>query len=165
MRAVMKSLEEVGAARSIVIDEDGVILAGNATVEAAGQLGIENVQIVETDGNTLVAVRRTGLTNRQKERLAILDNRAGELAEWDATVLAELLEDGLPLDDLFHSEELSKLLEDAVTDITGIKAMDGGEVGIPEQFMVMVTCTDEARQTELLEQLTAEGWTCRALMS
>ena len=36
-----KALNEVGAARSIVIDEQGVVLAGNATIEAAGRAGIE----------------------------------------------------------------------------------------------------------------------------
>jgi ParB-like chromosome segregation protein Spo0J len=71
------SLQEVGAARSIVVDEDGVILAGNATVTAAAQAGIHRVRIIDTDGSELVAVRRTGLTPEQKRRLALLDNRTG----------------------------------------------------------------------------------------
>jgi len=33
------ALHEVGAARSIVIDEDGVVLAGNGVVEAAALAG------------------------------------------------------------------------------------------------------------------------------
>jgi len=92
LSTIVDSLHQVGAARSIVIDENGVILAGNATVEAAGQAGIERVQVVETDGNTLVAVRRTGLTQEQKTKLALADNRSAELAEWDIDVLAEIVE-------------------------------------------------------------------------
>lgn len=78
---IENALNEVGAARSIVIDEDGRILAGNATVEAAAQAGIERVQVVDADGETLIAVRRSGLTEEQKRRLALFDNRAAELEE------------------------------------------------------------------------------------
>jgi DNA modification methylase len=87
---IERSLQDVGAARSIVIDENGVILAGNGTVEAAGQIGIERVRVVEADGNEIIAVRRTGLTDQQKVALALFDNRTSELAEWDTEVLADL---------------------------------------------------------------------------
>src|SRR5690349_25083987 len=43
---IQDALQEVGAARSIVIDEAGTILAGNATVEAAAAAGITRVQVV-----------------------------------------------------------------------------------------------------------------------
>lgn len=68
--SIVNSLHKVGAARSIVIDENNVILAGNGLVEAAGEAGIEKVRIVEADGNTVIAVRRTGLTPKQKAELA-----------------------------------------------------------------------------------------------
>ncbi|MDP9353734.1 MAG: ParB N-terminal domain-containing protein, partial [Chloroflexota bacterium] len=87
------ALREVGAARSIVVDEAGVILAGNATVQAAMQAGLSRVRVVEADGTDLVAVRRSGLTPEQKRRLALHDNRAAELAEWDTEVLASLADE------------------------------------------------------------------------
>lgn len=108
---IVDSLHEVGAARSIVIDEDGRILCGNGTVDAAAEAGIEKVQVVDVDGETLVAVRRTGLTESQKTRLALLDNRSAETAEWDATVLAAMAEDGVKLDDLFCDDELTAILK------------------------------------------------------
>jgi ParB-like chromosome segregation protein Spo0J len=106
------SLREVGAARSIVVDETGTILAGNATVQAASQVGIERVRVIETDGSELVAVRRTGLSPEQKRRLALFDNRAAELAEWDAGVLAALA-DETDLSALWDDEELSAILAHA----------------------------------------------------
>jgi hypothetical protein len=106
------ALTEVGAARSIVIDEDGTILAGNATVQAASQVGIEKVRIIETDGTELVAVRRTGLTPEQKRRLALFDNRAAALAEWDAGVLAALA-DEIDLSALWEDDELAAILAQA----------------------------------------------------
>ena len=106
-----KALGEVGAARSIVIDEHGVVLAGNATIEAAARAGIEKVQVVDADGETIIAVRRTGLTAKQKTRLALYDNRTAELADWDADVIADLLATERELlDGLFADDELSKLI-------------------------------------------------------
>lgn len=100
------SIVEVGAARSIVIDEDGVILAGNATVEAARAAGLTKLHVVDADGDTLVAVRRSGLSAREKTRLALADNRAAELAGWDADVLAGV-----------DRQDLASLWDDAETDI------------------------------------------------
>lgn len=105
------ALHEVGAARSIVIDEDNVILAGNGVVEAAAQAGIERVQVVEADGETIIAVRRTGLTPAQKTRLALFDNRVAELASWDTAVLAELIEaDAKAVDGMFSEQEMAALM-------------------------------------------------------
>ncbi len=106
------ALREVGAGRSIVVDEAGVILAGNATVTAAMQVGLTRVRVVEADGTELVAVRRTNLTPEQKRRLALFDNRAAELAEWDTEVLASLA-DELDLSDLWEPDELADILAQA----------------------------------------------------
>lgn len=106
---LVSSLQEVGAARSIVIDEDNNILAGNGTIQAAAEAGIERVHVVDADGETIIAVRRSGLTESQKKRLAVLDNRTGELAEWDAEILQELSGE-IDLADIWHEDELNELL-------------------------------------------------------
>ena len=59
---IKESLQRYGAARSVVIDENNRILAGNGTVEGAKAAGIKNVRIIETEGDEIIAVRRTGLT-------------------------------------------------------------------------------------------------------
>lgn len=102
---IVRSLQEVGAARSIVIDENNKILAGNGVVEAAGIAGIEDVQIIDASGNSIIAIRRSGLTPEQKKRLALFDNRAAELAEWDISVLKVEFEAGL-LEGMFSNKEL-----------------------------------------------------------
>lgn len=106
---IVKSLQEVGAARSVVVDELGNILAGNGTVQAAAEAGIDRVHVVDADGETIIAVRRTGLTDKQKKRLAVLDNRTGELAEWDTGILAELAKD-VDLSDVWNENEFNLLL-------------------------------------------------------
>jgi hypothetical protein len=85
-----QSLSQFGAARSIVIDEEGTILAGNGTVEAAAAAGITKVQVVDADGDTLIAVRRSDLSPDEKIGLALADNRTADLAEWDVPQLEEL---------------------------------------------------------------------------
>jgi DNA modification methylase len=109
LAAIQASLQEVGAARSIVIGETGTILADNATVEATGILGLTRVRVIDTDGTDLVAVRRTGLTPDQKRTLALADNRTAELADWDPDVLA-ILADDFDLSGLWEPDELADLI-------------------------------------------------------
>jgi hypothetical protein len=54
-------------------------LAGNGVVEAASAAGITKVRVVEADGQTLIAVRRSGLTPDQKRDLAIYDRELAAL--------------------------------------------------------------------------------------
>lgn len=109
VQTIVNALHEVGAARSIVIDEHDVVLAGNGVVEGAAQAGIERVRVIDADGEEIIAVRRRGLTDEQKTRLALYDNRASELAEWDVDVIAELAEDNA-LDGLFNENEIDRIL-------------------------------------------------------
>jgi hypothetical protein len=104
------ALRTVGAARSIVIDEAGVVLAGNGVVDAAAEAGITNVQIVDTDGETIVAVRRSGLSDEQKRQLALYDNRTAELASWNVAQLAQDKADGLDLQPFWNDGELAILI-------------------------------------------------------
>ena len=95
-------------ARSIVIDEDGMILAGNGVVEAAAEVGITRMRIVEADGEEVIAVRRTGLTPEQKRALAIYDNRTAELATWNVEQLLADQAAGLPLQPWWSPKELGR---------------------------------------------------------
>lgn len=107
---IVDALHRVGAARSIVIDEDNRILAGNATVDAAAEAGIEIIRVIEASGHEIIAVRRRGLTNEQKRYLAMADNRAAELATWDLDQLQADADSGLDLSAFFEPTELADLL-------------------------------------------------------
>lgn len=107
---ITSSLGEVGAARSIVIDEDNVILAGNGVLQAAKAAGIENVRVVEADGQTIIAVRRSGLTAEQKKKLAYFDNRTAELADWSPEQVLADLDAGFDLSGLWDKNEIDELL-------------------------------------------------------
>lgn len=106
---IRAALGDVGAGRSIVIDGRGIVRAGNATVQAALAEGGFKLRVVDTDAKTLVAVRRRDLSDDALTRLAIFDNRAPELAEWDADALEGLTAQGWDLTPFFHADELKIL--------------------------------------------------------
>ena len=110
---IAESLKRYGAARSIVIDEDGRILAGNGTVEGAKKAGIDKLRIIEAQGDELIAVRRTGLTEDQKVGLALADNRSSDLSEWDNEMLRQLSEEH-DLTPWFEDDELLAEVLDTV---------------------------------------------------
>lgn len=107
---VADALREVGAARSIVIDEGDVVLAGNGVTQASRDAGITRVRVIETDGTEIIAVRRRGLTPEQKRALAIYDNRTAELATWNVEQLQADVAAGLSLQPWFTADEAARLL-------------------------------------------------------
>jgi DNA modification methylase len=111
---IKESLQRYGAARSIVIDEDNRILAGNGTIEGAKAAGIKNVRIIETDGTEVIAIKRSGLSEDEKVGLALADNRTADLSEWDQAMLHSLSQEH-DLSPWFNQEDLNELL--AVTEL------------------------------------------------
>jgi DNA modification methylase len=86
---IRQSLEEVGPFRSIAVDGEGIVRAGNGVFEQAQALGLK-VRIVEAGRDELIAVQRADLVGADAERAALLDNRAGETSAWDVDVLQAL---------------------------------------------------------------------------
>lgn len=108
---IAQAVQEVGVARSGVIDETGKILAGNGTYEALAQAGIERVKVVDAAGDEWVLVRRTGLTEEQKARLSLYDNRAAELASWSPEALQAIAENHpAAVAAVFRPEELAAIV-------------------------------------------------------
>ena len=70
------SLRKFGAGRSVLVDKDGNIIAGNGVVETAAGIGMDDVVVVQTDGKKLVVVQRTDLELDTPEgrELALADN-------------------------------------------------------------------------------------------
>lgn len=72
---IEQSLKNLKAGRSILLDRNKNIIAGNKTAEKADLLGMK-VKIVESDGTEIIAVRRTDLDLNSKEgrEMALADN-------------------------------------------------------------------------------------------
>ena len=108
-KLIKESLQKFGAARSIVIDENNRILAGNGTIAGAKAAGIKNLKVIETDGKEIIAVKRTGLSEDEKVGLALADNRTSDLSEWDKNMLEELSQEH-DLNPWFDNDDLKELL-------------------------------------------------------
>ena len=92
-RLMDESLRNFGLARSIVIDKNNRIIAGNKTAEKAADIGFTDVLVVEVDGNQLVAVKRKDidLDSAKGRELALADNATSKAnLAWDESLIEEV---------------------------------------------------------------------------
>ena len=149
LETIVASLRRFGQQKPIVVDRNGIVRAGNGTLEAARRLGWDTVAVVETDLNGVEATA-----------YAIADNRTAELAEWDDDVLAATLnslalEDGLLDAAGFDEDELEKLLPSVADDFSDDKSSDA------TVFEIVVVCKDESDQENVYNMIKKEGYECR----
>lgn len=90
---IEKSLRKFGAGRSILIDKNNRIIAGNKTIENAAAIGLEDLQIVESDGTRIIAVKRMDidLDSKAGRELALADNATAKAnIDWDVETTFEV---------------------------------------------------------------------------
>ena len=89
--AAEKSLDQLGAGRSVLADREGVMVAGNLIYQKALKLGIP-MEEVHTSGDKLIVVVRDDLATDDPRRkaLALADNQIALLGEWDLPILEEI---------------------------------------------------------------------------
>ena len=80
--AVAESIDQVGYITPIVVDENRLILAGETRCKALKKRGAQRVNVLQV----------FGLTEEQKKKYRLLDNKVGEIADWDLNLLAGELE-------------------------------------------------------------------------
>lgn len=80
--AVANSIKEFGWQQPIVVDNDGVIIAGHTRYKAAKKLGLKHVPVVVADN----------LTPDQVKAYRLADNKTAELADWDMDLLNDELD-------------------------------------------------------------------------
>jgi hypothetical protein len=137
------SLRTYGAGRSILLDKNGKIIAGNKTAENAMAAGIEQVEVVQSDGTKLFAVQRTDLdldTDPRARELALIDNRTSEVGlDWDADIIAAFEQEGLDLSAMFTGEELDDLIG-AAEDAGAVAAAPADFTSVDENLETAYCC-------------------------
>ena len=96
MSLLEKSISKYGLGRSILVDKNNKIIAGNGVTETAANIGLDDVIIVPTNGRQLVVVQRTDLDLDSKEarELALADNAVAHVnLEWDEEQLQAVTEE------------------------------------------------------------------------
>ena len=160
--ALEHSLRHYGAGRSVLVDRNNRIIAGNKTIETAASIGLEDAVLVETTGDRVVVVRRADidLDSPEGRGLAIADNRAGELnLAWNQEVLAELGEE-IDLSPYFFEDELDfsgieepvegLTDEDDVPEVGESPVSERGDIWILGNHRVMCGDSTDAADVALL---------------
>ena len=110
--AVKESIKQCGYVAPIIVDEDNIILAGHTRHKALKSLKRTEVEVL----------RISGLTEEQKRKYRLLDNKTNELAEWDFDLLGAELE-GLDFDgfdfgfELPDMDENTEIIEDEAPEV------------------------------------------------
>jgi len=103
--AVAESIRQFGFNVPILCDQHLQVVAGHVRLKAAKMLKMERVPVIQLN-----------LTEAQRQAFAVADNKTAEIADWDNSVLADILKDLESMDiDLpslgFSDAELQALLE------------------------------------------------------
>lgn len=110
---VAESIKQCGYCSPIIIDEDNVILCGHTRLKALKSLGYKEVE----------CVRKSGMTEEQKKKYRILDNKTAEVAEWNFDLLEAELKDldfgdfDFGFDDMPELSEPVEVTEDEVPEV------------------------------------------------
>lgn len=140
VEAVAESIRQCGYVAPIIVDEDGVILAGHTRYKALKKLGRTEADVIVKDG----------LTEEQKKKYRLLDNKTNELADWDLELLAHELE-GLDFGALNLEWELPEENETPV---------EHKETAFNETISVIVNCDSDEQAEDLFTRLSEEGYEC-----
>lgn len=82
IEVVVQSIKQCGYVAPIIVDENYEILAGHTRYQALKRFGYDEVDVIVIDN----------LTEEQKKKYRILDNKTNEYAGWDWDKLEEELE-------------------------------------------------------------------------
>ena len=147
VKYVANSIKEFGFQQPIVIDKNGVIVAGHTRYKASKKLGLEKVPCIIADD----------LTDEQIKAYRLADNKVSEKSEWDFDLLSEELEGIFDIDMSDFDFDLSEGEEKQPTERKDLSDKVG------ETYEVIIECDNEQQQAEIYEKLREEGLTCRVL--
>jgi DNA modification methylase len=123
---IKASILAFGFTNPLLVDEDGVLIAGHGRLEAAQALGVGKVPVIVLKH----------LSPAQRDALRLADNRIAENATWDQALLRDALaglQQAGEVDLLaigFSQEEIGAILaaaDDAVTDGNARDELDGAD--------------------------------------
>lgn len=111
--AVARSIQAFGFRAPIVVDADGVILAGHTRYKAAQQLGLDTVPVVW----------QSDITDIQARGYRIADNKVAEISTWDRDALDDEVRELAEIADAdldalgLASWELERIMADATPEV------------------------------------------------
>lgn len=158
MSLLEKSVSKFGMGRSILIDKDNKIIAGNGVAETAGSVGIDRVRVIETDGNEIIAVKRTdvSLDSEQGREMALADNATNaanlqwNFKEIEAEMGAKAAEWGVAMSASANDAEKTFDKEFSASSFA-------------QEWFLNISFKNEAECQKWYEKLTKEGLLCKII--
>ena len=127
--AVANRIREFGFKVPIVVDSEGVIVAGHTRYKAAKKLGLQTVPCLVADD----------LNEEQINAFRLADNKVGELATWDLDTLKVELDNIGEIDLSGMGFDLT--IHDEYTDEPTQSIDGGGEINIDDFSDNKFSCT------------------------
>lgn len=156
--AIAESLQVNGQYKPIIVNEGTrtgrrwEVLAGNHTVQAADQIGLDKLDAVVID-----------VDDDQARRIVLADNRTADLATYDDALLADLLSDAGDLSGTgFTDVDLGALLSGGAPGAADFIEPPEEDAYKP-QYAVTVVCEDEEQQQSVYEELHGKGYDVRVV--
>ena len=146
--AVAASIQEFGFKVPIVLDSEGVIVAGHTRWKAALKLQMESVPCVVADD----------LSKEQIKAFRLADNKVGELADCNEEALAKELEGILEIDmTLFGFGEEESDLGNELEDNTYTAAVNIPQYEITGKKPTIAEMLDTDKANELIAEIERSG--------
>ena len=88
-----RAIQILGFGRSILVDKDDIVIAGNDVYKIAQEMGAK-IRVIETCGDELIVVKRTDVSIQDKKgkEMALTDNLTQEKnLNWDSDVILKVM--------------------------------------------------------------------------
>ena len=133
-KSVSESIKKFGFKNPIIVDEKNVVICGHTRLKAAKLLGLKKVPCVVA----------TDLTSEQVKAYRLVDNRTGEIADWDFDKLTEELKNitTINMEDLGFSRfeiNMGEESEPMEFDSGFINVFSRGEDNQLQRYRVIIT--------------------------
>ena len=149
---VAKSIQDYGFLVPIVIDKNGIILAGHTRYKASKKLNLKEVPVIVANN----------LSDIKGKEFRLVDNRVGDYATWDTDLLREEL-DAIANEDLSEYYEFDDMIQNLLDDEGGGQSIKDDntytqKIELPIYTPDESVDVDESQlvQTEYFDKLMAE---------
>lgn len=136
-----ESIRQCGYKAKIIVDENNVIIAGHTRLQALQKLGWKECEVQ----------RETDMTEEQKKKYRLLDNKTSENGQWDFELLEWELED-MNFEDYDFGFDLPEI---------NFEKPEQKEAKYSESVSVVIECEDDEEAERIFNQLQEEGFKCR----
>jgi len=155
MSLLEKSIRKNKFGRSVLVDKNNRIIAGNGVVETASNIGETKCRFVETYGDELVVVKRmdVDLDSQQGRELALTDNQIAHVdLAWDTEAIQRAKE-RFNIDAEEWGLKFAQAQQSA-RDMSG---------EIQKQYKIEIDCKTEGALQAIYDEMQERGYECRIL--